>query len=145
MPNTKSNEGKKFFLIDGSSYIYRSFYAIKNLSNSKGMPTNAVYGFTAMLMKIMRDIKPEHLVMAFDMPAPTFRKEMFDAYKANRKEMPDELKPQIAFIKEITRTYSIPVEEKSGFEADDIIGTLAQKAEQAGFSVVIITGDKDLT
>ena len=143
MPS-KQPADKKLYLIDGSSYIYRSFYAIRNLSNSKGMPTNAAYGFTSMLVKIMRDVNPEYIVMVFDMPAPTFRKELFNEYKANRKEMPDELKPQIAYIKEIARAYNIPVEEKSGFEADDIIGTLAQKAEKEGFSVVIITGDKDL-
>lgn len=136
---------KKIFLIDGSSYIYRSFHAIRNLSSSKGLPTNAIYGFTTMLMKILRETKPEYIVVVFDAPGPTFRKEMYHEYKANRPDMPDELKPQIAYIKEIVRTYNIPSEEKSGYEADDIIGSIARKAEKDGFSVVVITGDKDLT
>ncbi|MFH0888284.1 MAG: DNA polymerase I [Planctomycetota bacterium] len=136
---------KKIFLIDGSSYIYRSFHAIRNLSSSKGLPTNAIYGFTTMLMKLLRETKPEYIVVVFDAPGPTFRKEMYHEYKANRPEMPDELKPQIAYIKEIVRTYNIPNEEKSGYEADDIIGSIAKKAEKDGFSVVVITGDKDLT
>ncbi|MFH1231669.1 MAG: 5'-3' exonuclease H3TH domain-containing protein, partial [Planctomycetota bacterium] len=136
---------KKIFLIDGSSYIYRSFHAIRNLSSSKGLPTNAIYGFTTMLMKILRETKPEYIVMVFDAPGPTFRKELYKEYKATRAEMPDELKPQIAYIKEIVRLWNIPSEEKSGYEADDIIGSIAKKAEKDGFSVVVITGDKDLT
>ncbi|HLD35839.1 MAG TPA: DNA polymerase I [Planctomycetota bacterium] len=140
-----TTQTKKLFIIDGSSYIYRSFHAIRNLSSSKGLPTNAIYGFTSMLLKVISDTKPEYLVMAFDMPAPTFRKELYSDYKANRPDMPDELKPQIPYIKEIVRAYNIPVAEKSGLEADDLIGSIAQKAEKEGFDVVIITGDKDLT
>src|SRR3989339_255322 len=140
-----TTQTKKLFIIDGSSYIYRSFHAIRNLSSSKGLPTNAIYGFTSMLLKVISDTKPEYLVMAFDMPAPTFRKELYSDYKANRPDMPDELKPQIPYIKEIVRAYNIPVAEKSGLEADDLIGSIAQKAEKEGFDVVLITGDKDLT
>ncbi|MEW6027367.1 MAG: DNA polymerase I [Planctomycetota bacterium] len=139
MPN------KKLFIIDGSSYIYRSFHAIRNLSSSKGLPTNAIFGFTNMLTKVIKDAQSEYVVVAFDMPGPTFRKELYADYKSNRPEMPDELKPQIPYIKEIVRAYNIPVAEKSGLEADDLIGSIAKKAEQDGFEVVIITGDKDLT
>ncbi|MBI5779172.1 MAG: DNA polymerase I [Planctomycetes bacterium] len=141
----KESSLKKLFIIDGSSYIYRSFHAIRNLASSKGLPTNAIYGFTSMLLKVISDTKPEYLVMAFDMPGPTFRKELYSDYKANRPEMPDELKPQISYIKDIVRAYNIPVAEKSGLEADDLIGSIAKKAEKEGFDVVIITGDKDLT
>ena len=134
---------KTIYLIDGSAYIYRAYHAIRGLSNSKGLPTNAVLGFTKMLLKLIEDRNPEYVGMFFDVKGPTFRHEMFDAYKANRPPMPEDLSIQIPYIKDITKGFNIPVIEMSGYEADDLIGTLARKAEDAGFSVIMVTGDKD--
>jgi len=132
------------FLIDGSSYIYRAFFALPYLSNSSGVPTNAVYGFTTMLLKIIKNYKPDYLAIAFDTPAPTFRHEVYHAYKANRPEMPDSLIPQIPYIKAVVEGFNIPILEKEGFEADDIIGTIARTEEKKGMEVIIVSGDKDL-
>jgi len=132
------------FLIDGTNYIYRAFYAIRGLSNSRGFPTNAIYGFTNMLMKLCNDWEPDYIAVVFDARGPTFRHEAYDQYKANRKAMPDELRPQIPHIKDIVRGFSIKVIEEQGVEADDVIGTLAKRCEQAGMKVVIASGDKDL-
>ncbi len=134
---------KKIYLIDGSAYIYRAHHAIRNLSNSKGFPTNAVFGFTKMLLKLMETRKPEYGAMFFDVKGPTFRHEMYPEYKANRPSMPEDLSCQIPYIKEITKGFNIPVIERKGFEADDLIGTLSGLAEKDGFSVVMVTGDKD--
>ena len=132
------------FLIDGTNYIYRAFYAIRGLATSRGFPTNAIYGFTNMLMKLCRDWAPDYIAVAFDAKGPTFRHEAYDQYKANRSAMPDELRPQIDPIKDIVRGFSIRVIEKQGIEADDIIGTLAKRCEGAGMRVIIASGDKDL-
>ncbi|MBW2557597.1 MAG: DNA polymerase I [Deltaproteobacteria bacterium] len=131
------------FLIDGTNYIYRAFYAIRGLSNSKGFPTNAIYGFTNMLMKLCRDWGPDYIAVVFDARGPTFRHEAYDQYKANRRAMPDDLRPQIPHVKDIVRGFSMEVIEEQGVEADDIIGTLAKRSEQAGMKVVIASGDKD--
>ena len=114
------------FLIDGSSYIYRAFFALPFLSNSTGRPTNAAYGFTSMLLKVINEYRPEYLAIVFDTPAPTFRHEVYHAYKANRPEMPDNLVPQIPFIKAIVKGFNIKSLELEGFEADDIIATIAR-------------------
>jgi DNA polymerase-1 len=135
---------KKLFLIDGSSYIFRAFFAIRGLSNSKGLPTNAIFGFTSMLLKILKDHKPDGVAVVFDTKAPTFRTELYEAYKANRPEMPDDLAVQIPYIKKVVEAFRIPSLEQEGYEADDLIGTLAKKAEQDGLEVVIVSGDKDL-
>ncbi|MBA4367527.1 MAG: DNA polymerase I [Desulfobacterium sp.] len=134
---------KTIYLIDGTAYIYRAYHAIRNLSNSKGFPTNAIFGFTKMILKLMDTHKPEHAAMFFDVKGPTFRHEIYPAYKANRPPMPDDLSAQIPCIKKIAEGFNIPVIEKTGFEADDLIGTIAGLAEKAGFSVVMVTGDKD--
>ena len=134
---------KKIHLIDGSAYIYRAFHAIRNLSNSKGLPTNAAFGFTRMLLKLIKEHSPEYIMIFFDAKGPTFRHEIFDAYKANRPPMSDELAIQIPYIKKITQGFRIPILEMEGFEADDLIGTIAQMAEKKGFEVVMVTGDKD--
>jgi len=131
-------------LVDGSNYIYRAFYAIPHLTNSKGFPTNAIYGFTNMLLKLLRDVSPDYVVMAFDLRGPTARHEEFADYKATRKPMPEDLIPQIPFIKDIVRGLSITVMEKQGVEADDIIGTLAKQASTLGWKTVVVSGDKDL-
>ena len=137
-------EKETLYLIDGSSYIYRAYFAIRHLSSPKGFPTNALYGFTQMLLKVLKDHKPDHVAVVFDLGRQTFRTEMYPEYKANRAAMPDDLVPQIFPIKEMVRAFNIPVLEKQGFEADDIIGTIARECEEAGLAVVVVTGDKDL-
>ena len=134
---------QKLFLIDGSAYIYRAFHAIRSLSNSRGMPTNAVFGFTRMLLKLIQDRQPEYAVMLFDAKGPTFRHERYPQYKANRPPMPDDLALQLPYIKQVTEGFNLPMMELAGYEADDLIGTLARLAADAGFEVVMITGDKD--
>jgi DNA polymerase I len=135
---------KRFFLIDGSSYIYRAFFAIRGLSTAKGLPTNAAFGFTSMLLKVLRDHKPDGVAVVFDAKGPTFRTKLYTDYKANRPAMPDDLAAQIPYIKKIVEGFRIPALEKEGYEADDLIGTIAKKAEQDGLEVVIVSGDKDL-
>ncbi len=137
-------EKPTLYLIDGSNYIFRAFYAIRDLSNSRGFPTNAIYGFTTMLMKLLREKKPDFIAIAFDVKGPTFRHEAFDDYKATRKATPDALVPQIPRIKEIVRGFSIPVLECRGIEADDIIGTLARRYSEKGMKIRIVSGDKDM-
>jgi DNA polymerase-1 len=135
---------RRVYLIDGSSYIYRAYYAIRHLSNSKGMATNAIYGFTKMLMKVARDEAPDHLAVVFDAKGPTFRTEIYPEYKANRTEMPEDLVSQIPYIKKIVRAFNMPAIEKTGYEADDIIATLARRFAAQGMAVTVVTGDKDL-
>jgi DNA polymerase I len=134
---------RTLYLIDGSAYIYRAYHAIRSLANSKGLPTNAAFGFTRMLLKLIEDRSPEYVVMFFDAKGPTFRHEIYQDYKANRPPMPEDLSVQIPYIKEITQGFNIPVIEMQGFEADDLIGTFKCQAEKAGFFVVMVTGDKD--
>ena len=135
---------EKLFLIDGNSYCYRAFYAIKELRNSKGKPTNAVYGFILMLKKLLEKEKPAYLAVAFDMKGPTFRHEQFEDYKVHRKPMPDDLVSQMGLIKETVSAYNVPIFEKQGFEADDVLATIAKKTSEQGIEVYIVTGDKDM-
>src|SRR5512138_2374721 len=137
-------EQPTLYLIDGSSYIYRAYYAIRHLSSPSGFPTNALYGFTQMLLKVLKDRRPEHLAVVFDAGRTTFRTELYPDYKANRVAMPDDLVPQIAPIKEMVRAFNIPALELPGFEADDIIGTIARVCREEGLPVMVVTGDKDL-
>ena len=139
-----TDQPQRLYLIDGSSYIYRAYFAIRHLSNSKGFATNAVYGFVNMLLKVVREQAPDHLAVVFDARGPTFRKEIYPEYKANRVQMPEDLVPQIPVIKEIVRAFNMPAIEKAGFEADDIIATLAKKFAAEGMEVTVVTGDKDL-
>ncbi len=132
------------YLIDGSSYIYRAYYAIRHLSSPAGVPTNAIYGFTQMLLKVIKDRQPDHLAVVFDAGRLTFRNELYPEYKANRAAMPDDLRPQLEPIKEMVRAFNIPALELAGYEADDIIGTIARDCEHKGLAVVVVTGDKDL-
>lgn len=132
------------YLIDGSSYIYRAYYAIRHLSSPAGFPTNALYGFTQMLLKVIKDRRPGHIAVVFDVGRTTFRTDLYPDYKANRSAMPDDLVPQIAPIKEMVRAFNIPVLELAGYEADDIIGTIARECEERGMEAVVVTGDKDL-
>jgi DNA polymerase I len=131
------------YLVDGSAYIYRAFHALRGLSNSKGMPTNAVFGFTRMLIKLMQERSPQYVAMFFDAKGLTFRHQLYAPYKANRPAMPEELSVQIPYIKRVTAGFNMPVVEIVGYEADDLIGTYARVAESAGLDVIMVTGDKD--
>jgi DNA polymerase-1 len=135
---------KRLFLIDGMSHIYRAYYAIRNLSNSKGLPTNAIYGFTAMLRKLIQDQKPEYIGVALDLEGPTVRHEKYQDYKATRKPMPPELTLQIPYIRRVCEVFRVPVIAHAGYEADDVIGTLTQKASERNLESVIVTSDKDM-
>jgi len=137
------SDTRTLYLIDGSAYIYRAYHAIRNLSSSKGLPTNAVFGFSRMLIKLMESKSPEYLVICFDVKGPTFRHEMYPDYKANRPPMPEDMVVQIPWIKKVVEGFQIPIIEVPGYEADDLIGTLARQAGEAGFEVVMVTGDKD--
>lgn len=135
----------KIFLIDGSSYIFRAFYAIRaSLTNSKGIPTNAIYGFARMLLKVIRDEQPDYLAVVFDSGKKTTRHGYFPEYKANRAAMPEELVPQIPYIHALVKSFNIGVVCIDGIEADDIIGTLAVRSKREGFDVTIVSGDKDM-
>jgi len=132
-------------LLDGHSLAYRAFYAlpVDNFSTTTGQPTNAVYGFTSMLINTLRDEKPTHVAVAFDVSRQTFRSEAFPEYKATRAKTPDEFKGQVALIEEVLEALRIPVFKADGFEADDVIATITTQASREGFDVLIITGDRD--
>lgn len=132
------------YLIDGNSYVYRAFHAIKGLMNSKGFPTNAIYGFTNTLLKIIRDKKPDAIAVMFDCAAPTKRHQIFEEYKAQRPETPNELIQQMPFIREMVKGLNIKIFEMPGYEADDIIGTIAKNTSQQGVDVFLVTADKDM-
>ena len=134
----------RIYLIDGYSNVFRAYYAIRGLSSSKGEPTNAVYGFLQMLRKLVKDHEPQFLGVAFDVSSDTVRKDRYEDYKANRKPMPDDLRPQIAWIRKLIEAYKIPLLELPKYEADDVLGTLAKKASAAGYEVVLVSPDKDL-
>ncbi|MDN6162427.1 MAG: DNA polymerase I, partial [Atopostipes sp.] len=140
---------KKLLLIDGHSIAFRAFYALhsqlERMKNSAGLHTNALYGFHNMLENVMNKEKPSHAMVAFDAGSTTFRNEFFEEYKGGRDSMPSELSEQIPYLKEMLDAYSLKYYELENYEADDIIGTLSKKAEEEGFEVVIVTGDKDLT
>ena len=132
------------YLIDGNSLLYRSFYAIQGLSTSSGFPTNAIYGFVMTLRKLLAEDKPEYLGIVFDAPGAKVRREMFKDYKAHRKPMPDDLQKQIPKLKEVLRAFRIPLLENDRYEADDVLGSLARRAEAEKFRTVIVSPDKDL-
>ena len=132
------------YLIDGNSYVYRAFYAIKGLTNSKGAPTNAIYGFTSMLLKIIKEKQPDALAICFDSPGMTERHRIFEDYKAHRPEIPPELLQQLPDIRKMISAFNIRMLEMSGYEADDIIGTIAKNAAVQGTDVFIVTADKDM-
>ncbi|MBU0705829.1 hypothetical protein KJ657_01180 [Patescibacteria group bacterium] len=136
---------KRFVIIDGNHLIHRAYYAIQNpLKTSSGEQTNAIYGFASMLLNIIEVEKPDYIAMTFDEHAPTFRHEMHEDYKGTRQKAPDELYAQIPRIKEMVNAFKMPVYSKEGFEADDMLGTLAKEAaEEHGMEVYIVTGDMD--
>ncbi len=134
---------KKLYLVDVSAMFFRAYYAIRPLSSDKGVPTNAIYGYLSMTVKLLKEIQPDYLVYCFDRKEPSFRKDIDPRYKANRTEMPDDLKPQIPYIRELTDLLGIKALDKEGYEADDLIGSLAHYGRDQGLEVVIVSGDKD--
>jgi len=134
----------KVLLLDANSLLYRAFFALPPLSTARGEPTNAVYGLAVMLQKILEEEKPDFIAAAFDLPVPTFRHQEFEAYKATRERAPEELRSQIPLARELLEVMRIPVFEKEGFEADDLLGTLAKRAEAQGHEAVIVSGDLDM-
>lgn len=135
---------EKILLIDGHSILNRAFYGLPDLTNSEGKHTGAVYGFLNILLRTIEEEKPQYLTVAFDLKAPTFRHKMFEAYKGTRKPMPEELREQVPLIKEMLTAMGVNVVTKEGYEADDILGTLARKSEAAGMDATILSGDRDL-
>lgn len=135
---------QKLVLIDGHSILNRAFYGVPDLSNAEGLHTNAIYGFLNILFKILEEEKPDYLAVAFDVHAKTFRHEMYDAYKGTRKPMPEELREQVPVMKEVLKAMHVVIMEQAGLEADDILGTLAKKAESKGLEVSLVSGDRDL-
>jgi DNA polymerase-1 len=132
------------YLIDGTAQLYRAYFAISGLTNAEGMSTNAVYGFTTMLRKLLREEGAERVGVAFDVKGPVFRHEVFPEYKANRPPTPEDLKAQVPYAKEVCESLGVPVVELSGYEADDLIATYATQARAAGLEVVVVASDKDL-
>lgn len=145
MSATSSSASRpRLFLIDGTSNVFRAFFAIRNLSTSKGEPTNAVFGFLQMLRKLLKDEEPDHIGIAFDVSADTHRKDKYEDYKANRRPMPDDLRPQLPLIRQVVEAFKIPILEMPKYEADDVLGTLAKKGAEQGFEVILVSPDKDL-
>ena len=135
---------EKLVLIDGHSMLNRAFYGMPDLTNAKGVHTGAVYGFLSILFRILDDEKPDYLLVAFDTHAPTFRHKAFADYKGTRHAMPEELREQVPLMKQVLTAMGVARREQEGIEADDILGTIAQKAEKEGLQVCLVSGDRDL-
>lgn len=135
---------KQVHIVDGSGYIFRAYYAVAPLSNKEGFPTNALFGFTRMFVKLVKESGGGPLVVVFDAGRETFRNQIYDQYKANRSECPEDLVPQMPYFRQLAEAMGFPILELAGFEADDVIGTLTKRFERAGVETVIVTGDKDL-
>ena len=135
---------KKVVLIDGHSILNRAFYGVPELTNSAGLHTNAVYGFLNILLKLLEEERADYLAVAFDLPAPTFRHERYAEYKGTRKSMPDELREQVPLLKELLAAMNIKTVSLEGYEADDVIGTLAKRYQKEGLEVTVVSGDRDL-
>lgn len=134
----------KLLLIDGNSIMNRAFYGVPDLTNVNGLHTNAVYGFLNIMFRFIDEEHPDYMAVAFDLHAPTFRHKMYEAYKGTRKGMPDELREQVPYVKKIVNLLNIPIVELEGYEADDLLGTLAKKGQSDGFDVTLVSGDRDL-
>ncbi len=134
----------KLILIDGNAILHRAFHALPPLTTKRGEPINAVYGFISMFLRVIQDLKPTHVVVAFDRKEPTFRHEEYEQYQAHRPEMDKDLIPQFEKTRRVVGAFGIPIYDKAGFEADDVIGTLAKQAEKKLKEVVIVTGDRDI-
>ena len=135
---------EKLVLIDGHSILNRAFYGVPELTNSEGLHTNAVYGFLNILFKILAEEQPQYLAVAFDLKAPTFRHKMYDAYKGTRKPQPPQLHEQVPVMKEVLTAMGVPLLMKEGYEADDLLGTVAKRMEKKGLDVSVVSGDRDL-
>jgi DNA polymerase-1 len=144
-PRPTLHAPERIFLVDGHSYLYRAFYATPYLSNSRGIPTNATYAFLSMTKKLLNEEKPDILIIVFDSKAPSFREEICKEYKAQRQPMPDNLSAQIPYVKMVLQAMGLPILEKEGFEADDIIGTITEKLKKEDATIYIVTSDKDMT
>jgi len=145
LPEACAKTAPQLYLLDGSSYIYRAFFGIRDLATAAGMPTNAIYGFTRMLLGLLQENRPDYLAVVLDRPREeTFRRELYPDYKANRDAMPADLQLQFPYIKQMLQALNIPVLEAPGFEADDVIATLARRYAAQGVEVTVVTGDKDL-
>src|SRR5260370_11221390 len=132
------------YLIDGSAQLHRAYFAIKGLATTRGLPTNAVYGFTTMLRKLYEDEEPEWVGISFDLPGATSRQEQYTEYKATRRRMDDDLAVQLPFVSRVCEVFGLPRIDVKGFEADDVIATLSRQAVEQGLKVVVVSGDKDL-
>jgi DNA polymerase-1 len=143
-PELKLNDPNNLILIDGSGYIFRAFYGLPPMTNPEGIPVNAVFGFTKMLLKLIDDLKPMYAAVIFDVARKTFRNEIYEDYKGNRSEPPDDLIPQFSIIRDATKAIGLPVVEMEGFEADDLIATYSTIAKNIKKKVIIISSDKDL-
>ena len=135
---------ERLFVLDGPGYLYRAYHALPYLSNSKGMAVHAVFGMSTMLWKLLREESPEYFAVAWDPPGPTFREERFAAYKEQRPSMPDDLRSQIAYVKKLFEALRLPLLEVAGFEADDVLGTLVERARDLPVDIVLVTADKDM-
>ena len=135
---------EKILLIDGHSILNRAYYGLPDLTNSEGLHTNAIYGFLNILFKMLEEEKPDYLTVAFDLHAPTFRHQMYDAYKGTRKPMPSELREQVPVMKDVLAAMGVAVISKEGYEADDLLGTVAKRSEAKGMDVTVLSGDRDL-
>ncbi len=143
-PNLKLNDPNNLFLIDGSGYIFRAFYGLPSMNNGNGVPVNAVFGYTKMLLKLIADFKPMYVAVIFDVARKTFRNDLYALYKANRSDPPEELIPQFSIIRDATNAIGLPVVEMEGYEADDLIATYSNIASKMNKNVIIVSSDKDL-
>src|SRR5438270_3108294 len=134
---------RRLMLLDGHSLVHRAFHALPPLSTSEGELTNAVFGFSSMLLKAIELVQPTHIIMALDRPAPTFRHQAYADYKATRTRAPQELRDQFKRVREVAAALNVPIYELDGFEADDVLGTLSLQAENQGLAATIVTGDLD--
>ncbi|MFT6399023.1 MAG: 5'-3' exonuclease, partial [Bradymonadia bacterium] len=132
------------YVVDGSYYIFRAFYAVRNMRNSQGMPTNGLYAFTNMLLNLIRDHDPEYLAIAFDPPGDVFRNRLYPEYKANRDSPPEDLVIQFPRFRDIVKALNVPILEVPDFEADDVIGTMTVRAGKDRVPCTVLSGDKDL-
>jgi DNA polymerase-1 len=143
-PHPQPSRRQPLILVDGSSFLFRAYHAIPPLTSPQGLPTNAIHGVTSMLRKLINDYQSDYITVVFDAPGKTFRNDLYDQYKAHRPPMPDDLRVQIEPLHQLIRAMGLPLIMESGVEADDVLGALAQHAEEQGYSVVISTGDKDM-
>ena len=141
---TSATDGKTVYLIDGTAQLFRAYFAIRGLTNAEGVPTNAVFGFTMMLRKLIEEERPQSIAVAFDLAGDVFRHETYAQYKANRPPAPEDLTVQMPYAREVCDVLGVHVLEKQGFEADDLIATYARRALEAGYRVVVVASDKDL-